>query len=135
MLPEVTVNYGAVVTATVACMVLGYVWYHEAVFGTMWMHLLGKKKDELGKPGPAMVIMLIAAFVLSYVMAHFVRYTGATDVTTGLETGFWIWLGFVATTGVGKIAFSGAPWKLFWIDYGYHLVQFMLIGAILASWK
>ena len=31
--------------------------------------------------------------------------------------------------------FDRRPWQLFFIDSGYHVVSFTLMGAILGAWK
>ncbi len=136
MLPQVDVNWWAVLVGGIASMVLGYIWYMPAFLGNMWAKELGKSSDELKKNAmmSAYVMMFVAALVISYIMAHFVVYTGAKDVMGGVQTGFWIWLGFVATVGLGKKAFSGTSWTLYAIEAGYSLVQFAVIGAIVASW-
>ncbi|MGE4062153.1 MAG: DUF1761 family protein [Rhodospirillaceae bacterium] len=43
-------NWLGAVVAALAAMVMGFVWYMPATFGTAWMNALGKRKDELGSP-------------------------------------------------------------------------------------
>jgi len=135
-MPEVTLNYWAIIVSVVACMALGFVWYAKPVFGRMWMGLIGKNEEQLKKgQGPAMAGMLIFAAILSYVMAHFVDYTNATTIGAGIMTGVWVWLGFVVPTRGGEYLFSQQSMKLFMINAGYNLVQLAMVGAILAAWK
>lgn len=131
----VSVNYVAVLVAGIASMAIGMVWYLPAVFGNAWTKALGKKKDEMGKPGPAMILTFIAALVMIYVLAHFLQVTGATTVGAGLTTAFWIWLGFIASTMLTNALFEGRSASLFWINSIYQLVNLLVAAAILVAWK
>lgn len=132
---EVSVSLMAVLAGVVISMVLGFAWYSPMLFGNLWMKELGKKKDELGSPNTGYFAMVVASALMTYIMAHFVSYAGADTASEGLVAGLWLWLGFVATTGVGKTVFQGQSVKLYLIDYGYNLVQFALIGMLLAVWR
>ncbi|MBI4092359.1 MAG: DUF1761 domain-containing protein [Candidatus Kerfeldbacteria bacterium] len=134
-MPSVTLNYWAILVATVAAMIIGYVWYAMPVFGRAWMRLIGKQEADLktGR-GPAMGVMVVMAFVKSYILVHFVSYANATTVTGGIVTGLWLWLGFVFTTIAATNVFAQRGWKLTFLDSGYHLVSLAVMGAILASW-
>lgn len=135
-MPTAEINYLAVLIGAVISMVLGSIWYAPSVFGNGWMAAVGKKASDVNKSkvGPMYALTVIIALILSYVMAHFVDYVGATDWMEGAQTGFWAWLGFVATSYGVTLLFEGKPFKLFAINAGYHLVEFVLIGALLAHW-
>src|SRR3989337_3239270 len=45
-MPEVSVNYLAVVVAAVASMIIGAIWYSPRVFGKMWMRLTGNTMGQ-----------------------------------------------------------------------------------------
>lgn len=135
-MPEVTVNYLAVLVCTAASMALGYIWYSKPVFGRAWMQGIGKTEEELKKgAGPAMGISVVLAFVTSYIMSHMIDFAKATDVMRGLTTGFWIWLGFVFCVIWMQNIYAQRPFKLTLINSGYHLVQFLILGVILATWQ
>ncbi len=135
-MPEADINYMAVVVGAVISMVLGYVWYSPVLFAKAWTKEMGKSEKELKESANATsyLIMFVASLVLAYVLAHFVDYTNSATTSAGAVTGFWLWLGFMATVGVSQTLFHGKTWKLFCIDYGYHLVEMLIIGAVLAVW-
>ncbi len=126
------VNYVGVVAATVAAMVLGFVWYHPKVFGTAWMKLIGKKMEDL-KAGAqtAYLFMAILAIVEAWVLAMLLTLTNALRFRDAWMLGFWIWLGFVATSFGSLIIFEGRPRNLYLINVGYHLVSILLMGTVL----
>ncbi len=134
-MPSTEINYLAVAVAAILSMVIGAVWYSPQVFGAQWMKLIGKKaKDLQDGVNTSYVIAGLGFLLIAYVMAHFVSYAGSDTFTKGLETGFWLWLGFVATTLAINSAFSFRPQKLWAIDAGYYLVCFLVSGALLAIW-
>ena len=82
-----------------------------------------------------MVLAFVMSLVLVYVLAHFVNYTKATSALGGIQTAFWIWLGFVVTTQAPTVIFEGRSFGLFAINVAYQLVGCALAGAILAIWR
>ena len=136
-MPEVDINWWAVLVGGVSSMVIGFVWYSMPVFGKSWMKEIGKSEKELkdGANGGMYFLMFLGSLVLAYIMSHFVDYAAADTAAKGLQTALWAWLGFAATTGLSHKIFDGTSWKLFLINYGYHLVQFGVIGIIVAAWK
>lgn len=134
-MPDVTLNYWAILVAVLASMFLGYIWYARWFLGAMWMKLVGLNEESAKKgAGPAMFGMLVTAFVMNYVLAHFVDYTTAETVSEGMMTGAWLWLGFVATAMISDVFFAKRPLHLFLINAGYQLVNLLVGGAILAAW-
>ena len=134
-MPSTDINYLAVVVAALLSMVIGAIWYAPQVFGAQWMALLGKKpKDLQDGANTGYVVAGLGFLLLAYVLAHFVDYAGSNTFAKGLETGFWLWLGFTATTLAINSSFSFRPQKLWAIDAGYYLACFLVSGALLATW-
>lgn len=136
---EASVNNVAVVAAAVVSMVIGAAWYSPLLFGRLWMKLSGiteKSIAEAKKKGMAKsyAIGFLAVLVMSYVLAHFVDYLGATTIAAGMQAGFWLWLGFVATVMVNSFLWEGKPVKLYLLNIAHYLVVLLVMGAILAVW-
>lgn len=137
-MPPVAINYLAVLGGALANMVLGFIWYGP-LFGKEWVKLMGfseAKMNEMKKKGMEKMyaFVFVGSLVTAYVLAHFVDYTGASSATSGMETGFWTWLGFVATTQLSGFLWEGKPFKLYALNIGYNLVSLTVMGAILAIW-
>ena len=139
---EANINYMAVIVSAAANFLLGWLWYSPMLFGKQWMKMMGFDKlskaqqaDMKKKMGVSIFMGIVTSFVIAYILAHFVAYTGSTTIGMGMQTGFWIWLGFIATTMMGTVLWEGKPWKLYFINVGYYLVSFHIMGAILAAWK
>ena len=138
MVAIVSINYFAVLVATIAAIVLGFLWYGP-LFGKTWMRLMNidkKKMEEAKKKGMTMnyVIMIISTLVMSYILAHFVKYLGATNIAGALQAAIWIWLGFIATVQIGIVLWEGKPWKLYFLNTAYWLVNLAVMATILALW-
>ena len=137
---NVPINYVAVLVAAVVYMVIGFLWYSPILFGRPWMKLVGMKEGSMQGNQKAMMksmgLSFLTALVMTYVLAHFVYYVSATTPTQGMQLGFWVWLGFVATMGANEYIFAvkPKPWKLYGINVGYILVSLLAMGAILAAW-
>jgi len=138
MVPIVSVNYLAVLAAGIVSIVLGFLWFGP-LFGKQWTSLMGfdKKKMEEAKKkgmGRTYAIMIIGTLVTSYVLAHFVDYLDATNISGALQAAFWIWLGFIATVMLGSVLWEGKPWKLYFLNAAYWLVNLAVMAIILAVW-
>ncbi|MDP3964236.1 MAG: DUF1761 family protein [bacterium] len=52
-MPEVSLNYWAMLVAIVGMQILGFIWYAKPVFSGAWMNLIGKTEEDLKKASPA----------------------------------------------------------------------------------
>ncbi len=137
---EIEINYLAVLLAMVASMVVGFIWYSPALFGKKWAALHGmdaeKMKASQKEAGKAYVISAIFSIVTAYVLAHVVGLSQAfyhySDLSTGLSTAFWMWLGFVMPVQATATLFSDKKqWALFGIDTCYQLVAMLAMGKVI----
>ena len=132
------VNLLAVLIAALASIVLGAIWYSMPVFGKAWLKSIGKTKKDLKKmkktAGRAYGVMIITALVMASVLAYVVAFTQASTLVEGASIGFWMWLGFIATTMIGAVTWEGKPFKWYLIGAGYQLISLAVMGAILAVW-
>lgn len=129
------VNYLAVLVGAVVNMALGAYWFSPAGFGKEWAKLADVSTAAAKKGATrSYVIAFVAALVSVFVLANVVRLAGAVTWMEGAVVGFWVWLGFVATTQLGSILWEMKAPKLFAINTAYSLVSLLVTGAILAIW-
>jgi len=139
------VNYLAVLAAAVVSMVIGFVWYSPAVFGNLWMRIIGKDKiskaeaEQMQKDTkPYFAFMFIAAFAGAAILARFIVWLGVTTLGGGLRIGFLAWLGFAVPIALGNALFSGKDkslvWPMFFVQAGHELAGLLVTGAILGMW-
>ena len=129
---DVTINYVAVLVAAVASMGLGAIWYGP-LFGKHWMALSGMKKEDVDMSKGAMTKMYAAGFVIALVMAYVLAWWIGLSETrvSAFMTGFWLWLGFVATITYNSVLWGGRPKKLWLLDNGYYLLSLLMMSMIL----
>lgn len=133
------IHYPAVIVAGLIQFFVGWLWY-GMLFMNPWVEATGVPMDAAqSMSGGQMAMMyvgsLVAFLVVYYIMAHFVSYTKSTTAKQGMQTAFWLWLGFVATTILVNIIYTMKPFSLWLIDGGYWLVSMLAGGALLAVWR
>lgn len=142
---EIHTNWLAVFVSALAYFMLGWVWHSPVLFMKVWSKEMGfdklsKKESDKMKKGMtrAMVgnflALLLTGHVLTYVIVFSSSFYKITGVSAGLQSGFWIWLGFIATTLLNTVLWEGRSWKLYFINVSFHLVGLLLMGGILAAW-
>jgi hypothetical protein len=128
-------SFFVVFAAGVSAVLIGWIWYLPAVFGTAWMRLAGITPEmaERGKRRmPVMALFgLIAAMLVAYVMSYVSLAWGFYDWIGALELGFWCWVGFVAPTMLGMVLWEQKPFKLYLINVFYWLVAFIVMAQII----
>jgi hypothetical protein len=134
------IKYPAVLVATLIHFILGGLWYSPLLFGNKFIQLIGwspAKVEEISSQSHAkeLIVAFVSSAILVYVLAHFVQYTKATTVMGGIQTAFWLWLGFIVTTSIATVLFEQRPLGLYLINSSYQLVGCSLAGAILAIWR
>jgi hypothetical protein len=134
------INYPAVFVSALAYWALGALWYSPLLFARPFIALMRWTPEQLASvesqgAGAQIVGALLTSLVLAYVLAHFVKFTGAETVKSGALTGFWLWLGFVATSNLETVLFESRPVGLYLINNGYHLAGLLGMGSLLAVWR
>lgn len=128
-----SVNWLAIIVATIASMALGFGWY--MALGTQWMAALGKTREQIAGQGNQATPFIIAAG-MQLVMAYFLalltpKVLGATTLGNGVALGFWLWLGFVITSMIINHRYQGSKWSLTIIDGGYLLGVLLVQGIVI----
>lgn len=134
-----SINYPAVVVATVAHFIIGGLWY-GLLFGNKFIALMGWSQEKLNQvASQSHTKEYLAAFssslVTCYVLAHFVQYTKARSALDGVQTAFWLWLGFIVTTQLSTVVFEERKPGLYLLNIGYQFVACAVAGVIVTLWK
>lgn len=136
---DVAVNYLAIVVAAVVAYAVGAAWHSPIGFGKYWMKLMGLNRDDMGKmpltAKQAMILGFVVTLLVSYVLAVFMSLTYAFTVSTAMELGFWLWLGFLAPTLANGWLWEGKSFKLFAFNAAYALVNIEIMALVLGLWQ
>jgi hypothetical protein len=131
----VGIDYWAVVISAIVGYAAGAIWYWA--FGKPWMAAVGLTEDAVKGSGKGQrsplpfVFAFVADLVMAASLAGIIGHMGAVTVKIGIVSGFFIWLGFVATTMVVNNGFARRKPVLLLIDGGHWLVVLILMGAII----
>ncbi len=127
-------NLVAVFLAAAANLALGFLWYSPSAFGRPWQklaHASAKKRPT--RPimylFPLLTALVMSVFLLEIMVAFQISHT-----LDGAVLGAFIGVGFVLTIGAVQALFENRPLSLYLINYGYHFLGLMLIGAVLGAW-
>lgn len=137
-MPDINVNYLAVLVSALVSFGLGAVWYSPSLFGKQWMAAIGKTEDELREGGGMAMIFiltLIVWLIAAYVLAVIIGFAKVESLGNGLIMGFLCWFGFAASLSLMNNLYERKSPALWLINSGYSLVAFLISGAILAVWK
>ena len=135
------INFLAVFIAAVAGWLVGAAWYY--MLASHWLAAQGKTMEAFKQEQAAMkgdprafmpfVLAFIANLVMAWVLAGLIGHLGQVTIRSGVISGAFAWLGFVATTIAVNYAFGGRKPKLTAIDAGHWLAVLIVQGAIIGA--
>lgn len=139
-IPNVVINYWAVLVSAIVAYFIGAFWYSPALFGNAWMKSGGMSQKDINKAkkkgmGKLYFIGFIGTLVMAFVLAHFVQYVGAESFNDAMMLAFWIWLGFFVPVMIGSVLWENKSVKFYLINVVYQLVSLEVMAVILAVWN
>ncbi|MEX0722209.1 MAG: DUF1761 domain-containing protein [Balneolaceae bacterium] len=134
------INWLAVLAATLVGFVIGFLWYGP-LFGKKWMASVGISEEDVQQSN--MVKTFGLTFLFQFVMASFLALffygnpEGAATITgsTGAFYGFLTGFGWVAMAIGVNALYEQKSWSYIFINGGFWVVVFTLMGWILGLWK
>lgn len=129
-----SLDWLAVICAAAAVFLAGAVWYGP-LFSKAWITDFGFRQEDLAARNQLKVFGL--TFVLNIVMAtNLAMFIGPqADMAFGLAAGFFTGFGFVAALLGVYYLFEGRPLRLFFVNGGFAVVNFTLMGAVIAAFN
>lgn len=128
-------NVGAIVVAAIVQIVIGAIWYGP-LFGKTWMSMMGitPGRPPSGVMARMYAIQAVGSLVTAWVLARLVGVMGANTIGAGVQAGFYVWLGFIATVTLASVLYERRSWNLYILNNAYQLVSLAVMGGILAAW-
>lgn len=129
------INFLAVIASAVAAFCFGGLWYSPKVFGNIVKNASAPAGNapKSGHEQIAFVIYFIACLVSAGALAFLIG--DAPSLAFALSMSLFVGIGFVVASFATAYAFMGIQPKLFFIDAGYYIFQFLIFGLILGLWR
>lgn len=129
------INLLAVLVAALSSFVVGWLWYGP-FFGRKWMNYTGFTEADLkARSMPMPVVMgvnYLATVLAAFAIAMFLGPD--PDAAFGVFAGLMIAVFWIGTSRLNDVLYENKPWGLFFINAGYYVVIYILMGAILGAW-
>lgn len=137
------INPVAVLVASVAAYIVGWLWYSKILFQKPWMESLGKTDadwDEKAKKEmpSTMLYGFLVTMVVAYGIAVFMAIVNPLTLLEAMQTALLICFSFIVTTKFSDLIYeskephwSRRPQQLFFISAGYQIVSFLVMTAII----
>ncbi len=125
-------NWLGAIAAAALAMVIGFIWYMPAVFGTAWMKELGKSMEELGSPKAAVPNALLMNLISAFVLAHAIKAMGAVTLMDALHIALGLSVGLIVTNQLMRDRFHGMSGKLSLINGANTVVTYLAMGAAIS---
>jgi hypothetical protein len=133
---NMSINHLAVIAAAISTFLLGGLWYSPILFAKAWQeenHLTDEQLKNSNK-GKIFALSFLFSLIMSYNLAFFLG-DPSIDLKMGALYGFLTGFGWVAM-GIFIIGmFELKTWRYLWINGGYFILAFTIMGAILGIWK
>lgn len=130
-----TINWLAVGAATLVGFVIGFLWYGP-LFGKAWMASVGLNEEDVQNSNMAKTFGFTFVFqaVMAFCLAMFFN-TPEIGLQEGGFYGFLTGFGWVAMAIGVNALYEQKSWKYIFINGGFWIVVFTLMGLILGAWK
>ena len=138
-MPQVQINFLAVIVAAAVAFLIGGLWYSPMLFAKPWMKAHGYTEDDVKEmqksASRAYAISILCHLLIALAIAVLVSYLNIWVYVKGLKLGLLVWAGFAFPLGLMANAFSNKKISAFAIDAGYQLVYLLIVGTIITVWR
>lgn len=130
-----SINYLAVIVAALSSFIVGWIWYGP-LFGKTWMRLHGFSKDDLTEGTLSMPVIMVVNYIATALAALAIAMFIGPEANAGfgIFAGIMIAVFWIGTSRLNDVLYERKPWGLFFINVGYYLVIYVIMGAILGAW-
>ena len=132
-------NWLSLLIASFIPMLLGFVYYHKALFGNAWMKSLGMTEEDLqgANMGKIFGISFVCAFFIAVFMCANVNGPGQEGAAVEFDTlkhgmghGLIIGLMLITPVFITNGLFERQNWTSMLINAGYWILCLILMGGV-----
>lgn len=132
-------NWLSLIIATLTPMIIGFVYYHKAVFGKAWMSSIGmtEEKAASGNMGKIMGISLVMSFLIAFFLLQWNNGPGQEGTFDsfghGAAHGAILSIFVVIPVFITNGLFEQKSWSNMLINAGYWLITLVIMGGLVDS--
>lgn len=129
-------NWLHIGAATLAGVLLGWLWYSPLLFGAQWMRAVKVTKKEIAASSNSPIPYIkafLGNFVVAIAMAQLVHVFAASSLWEGAQIGLLTGIGLLTALQMIHLAFKGNK-ALTLINTSYDLVLLVMMGGLVAMW-
>ncbi len=132
---DIMINWLAVGAASLVGFVIGFVWYGP-LFGKAWMQEAGLTEEDVENGNMAKIfgITFVLQVIMTFCLAMFLA-DDSIGISEGTFYGFLTGAGWILPTMIINNLYEQRSFKLSFIQGGYWVVVFTLMGLILGAWR
>jgi len=135
-----TINFWPILVATIVSFGISAIWYSPILFGKEWMNLVKMTDDDVANVEARgiwkfYIIQIIITLISFCVLAFIIASTSTEGGTNGAFMGFIVWIGFILTNAIESYIWEKRPFKLILINSVSMLINLVIGGAIIGSWR
>jgi hypothetical protein len=132
-----SINWLSMIIAILLPMIIGFIYYHKALFGKAWMDSIGMTEEKAKQANMPVVFGLsfVMAFLLAFFMLNFCNGLGQEGQYDTFKHGAFHGV-FLTVVVVGPVLvtnglFEQRSWKNMLINIGYWAITLALMGGVL----
>jgi Protein of unknown function (DUF1761) len=126
------ISWAADLSATIVAMVIGYIWYHSSVFGTVWVRVANLSTESINSLQAKynVLYMFPITFIIAANIAAFCKHLKYTDPARALLIGYD--LGLIACLLLAvHFIYEQRNFTHYIITAGYILVSMSAMGLVI----
>lgn len=132
------INYLAIGAAAVAAWLFGALYY--GLLSKPWMAAQGFSDEERTRLSSGtqrdvtpFILSFVAELIMAWVLAGVIAHLGPVTIRSGIISGAFVWLGFVATTLAVNNAYGMKKPMLSVIDGAHWLGVLIIMGGVVGA--
>ena len=130
-----SIDYLAVVFATVVGMMVGAIWYMPGVFGDSWRSALGRERWRRANPRTTVVVRVLATLSTAFSLAMLIGGAGVTTLAGSLRLGLVVSAGVVVPAIFSDFHLMGHSWRLSALTAGHRLLHILSMCSVFGMYN
>jgi hypothetical protein len=138
-----SLNWLAIVGATLAAFVAGALWFNPKTFFPLWWAAMGRTAGEDPGKGQNMAVVfgstfgaaLVQAITVALVCQLAAASNPSFSTLDGTQVGLLLGVGLAAASSLSHRLFGGFSFQVWALEVGSDALNLAIMGTILGTWR